>query len=92
VDGDSVPDRRGHGYPATKTVIEMKDTTNPDLTIKITGYQWKWRYTYVDDGIDFYSSLSTPRDQIENQAPKANTTCWKWITRWWSRSARRSGS
>jgi len=60
----------GMAYPATKTVIEMKDTTNPDLTIKITGYQWKWRYTYVDDGIDFYSSLSTPRDQIENQAPK----------------------
>ena len=60
----------GMAYPATKTVIEMKDTTNPDLTIKITGYQWKWRYTYVDDGIDFYSSLSTPRDQIENRAPK----------------------
>jgi cytochrome c oxidase subunit 2 len=60
----------GIAYPATKTVIEMKDTTNPDLTIKITGYQWKWRYTYVDDGIDFYSSLSTPRDQIENAAPK----------------------
>jgi cytochrome c oxidase subunit 2 len=60
----------GLAYPATKTVIEMKDTTNPDMTIKITGYQWKWRYTYVDDGIDFYSSLSTPRDQIENQAPK----------------------
>ena len=60
----------GMAYPATKTVIEMKDTTNPDLTIKITGYQWKWRYTYVDDGIDFYSSLSTPRDQIENEAPK----------------------
>jgi cytochrome c oxidase subunit 2 len=60
----------GLAYPATKTVIEMKDTTNPDMTIKITGYQWKWRYTYVDDGIDFYSSLSTPRDQIENKAPK----------------------
>ena len=37
----------GMAYPATKTVIEMKDTSNPDLTIKATGYQWKWGYEYV---------------------------------------------
>jgi cytochrome c oxidase subunit II len=60
----------GMAYPATKTVIEMKDTSSPDLTIKATGYQWKWRYTYLNENIDFYSTLSTPRDQIENQAPK----------------------
>ena len=60
----------GLAYPATRTVIEMKDTSSPDLTIKVTGYQWKWRYTYLNENIDFYSSLSTPRDQIENSAPK----------------------
>lgn len=60
----------GIAYPATRTVIEMKDTSSPDLTIKVTGYQWKWRYTYLNENIDFYSSLSTPRDQIENNAPK----------------------
>jgi cytochrome c oxidase subunit 2 len=60
----------GMAYPATRTVIEMKDTTSPDLTIKVTGYQWKWRYTYPGENIDFYSALSTPRDQIANQAPK----------------------
>jgi len=60
----------GMAYPETRTVIEMKDTSRPDLTIKATGYQWKWRYTYLNENIDFYSSLSTPRDQIENQAPK----------------------
>jgi cytochrome c oxidase subunit 2 len=55
----------GMAYPATKTVISMKDTSNPDLTIKATGYQWKWGYDYLQDGISFYSSLSTPRDQID---------------------------
>jgi cytochrome c oxidase subunit II len=60
----------GIAYPATRTVIEMRDTSNPDLTIKATGYQWKWRYTYLNENIDFFSTLSTPRDQIEGGAPK----------------------
>jgi len=63
----------GMAYPATKTVIDMKDTSNPDLTIKATGYQWKWGYEYVkgegsltgvSDGIALLSSLATPMDQI----------------------------
>ncbi|MCU0870510.1 MAG: cytochrome c oxidase subunit II [Burkholderiales bacterium] len=69
----------GMAYPATKTVIAMKDTSNPDLTIKATGYQWKWGYEYVkgegdlagvSDGIQFYSNLKTSLDEIQNQAPK----------------------
>jgi len=60
----------GIAYPATRTVIEMKDTSSPDLTIKVTGYQWKWRYTYLNENIDFYSTLATPRDQIEGDTPK----------------------
>ena len=59
--------------PATRTVVAQKDTSNPDLTIKVTGYQWKWGYDYVKgegEGISFISTLSTPRDQIENRAPK----------------------
>ena len=55
----------GMAYPATKTVIQMKDTSNPDLTIKATGYQWKWGYDYLQDGVSFYSNLATPRDQID---------------------------
>ncbi|HSN39046.1 MAG TPA: cytochrome c oxidase subunit II [Burkholderiales bacterium] len=62
----------GMAYPATKTVIAMKDTSNPDLTIKATGYQWKWGYDYLQEGISFYSSLATPRDQIEGKAPKGD--------------------
>jgi cytochrome c oxidase subunit 2 len=60
----------GMAYPAAKVVIDMKDTTNPDMSIKITGYQWKWGYDYLNDGISFYSTLSTPRDQIEGKAAK----------------------
>jgi cytochrome c oxidase subunit 2 len=60
-------------WPVTKTVIAQKDTSSPDITIKVTGIQWKWGYDYVKgegEGIGFVSMLSTPRDQIENRAPK----------------------
>ncbi|PTN11353.1 cytochrome c oxidase subunit II [Nitrosomonas aestuarii] len=60
-------------WPATKTVIAMKDTSSPDMTIKATGYQWMWGYDYLQgegEGISFFSKLSTPRDQLYNKAPK----------------------
>ncbi|HSJ79724.1 MAG TPA: cytochrome c oxidase subunit II [Thiobacillus sp.] len=60
----------GMAYPAAKVVIDMKDTANPDMTIKITGYQWKWGYDYLNDDISFYSMLSTPREQIYGAAEK----------------------
>jgi cytochrome c oxidase subunit 2 len=58
----------GMAVPATKTVVAMKDTTNADLTIKATGYQWMWGYDYLKgegEGISFLSRLSTPRAQID---------------------------
>ena len=60
----------GMAYPAAKVVIDMKDTSNPDMTIKITGYQWKWGYDYLNDDVSFYSTLSTPREQITGSAAK----------------------
>jgi len=60
-------------WPVTKTVIAQKDTSAPELTIKVTGYQWKWGYDYIKgegEGISFVSMLSTPREQIEGNAPK----------------------
>jgi cytochrome c oxidase subunit 2 len=60
-------------WPATKVVIAQKDTSQADLTIKATGYQWKWGYDYVKgegEGIHFLSQLATPRDQIEGRKPK----------------------
>lgn len=63
-------------WPATKTIVAMKDTTGADLTVKATGYQWKWGYDYLKgegEGIGFYSTLATPRDQVNGIAPKSNT-------------------
>lgn len=57
----------GMALPATKTVVAMKDTSNSDITIKVTGMQWKWGYDYINgegQGISFLSALSTPREQI----------------------------
>ena len=59
--------------PATKTLIAMEDTTKADLTIKVTGSQWKWHYEYLDHDVSFYSVLSTPREQITNQDEKTET-------------------
>ena len=58
---------------ATKTVLAMKDTSNADITIKATGYQWKWGYDYLKgegEGISFVSNLSTPKEQIDGNAAK----------------------
>ena len=66
----------GMALPANKTVVAMKDTTNSDITIKVTGYQWKWGYDYIKgegEGINFLSTLSTSREAINNLAPKSNT-------------------
>ena len=60
----------GMAWPATKTILAMKDTSAPDITIKVTGYQWKWGYDYLQDGFGFYSNLSTPLAQIENREQK----------------------
>ena len=57
----------GMALPATKTVVAMKDTSNADLTIKVTGMQWKWGYDYLKgegEGISFLSALATPREQV----------------------------
>ena len=60
-------------WPATRAVIAQKDTANSDMTIKVTGYQWKWGYDYLKgegEGISFVSQLATPREQIEGTAAK----------------------
>ena len=60
-------------WPVTKVVIAQKDTSSPDITIKATGYQWKWGYDYLKgegEGISFVSMLATPREQINGTQPK----------------------
>jgi cytochrome c oxidase subunit 2 len=59
--------------PATRTVVAMKDTSGADITVKVTGYQWKWGYEYIDGpaaGVKFLSNLATPRAQIEGKEPR----------------------
>ena len=62
--------------PATRTVVAMKDTSGADITVKVTGYQWKWGYEYIDGpatGVKILSNLATPRAQIEGREPKGPT-------------------
>jgi cytochrome c oxidase subunit 2 len=56
--------------PATRTVLNMKDASNSDMSIKVTAYQWKWEYDYQQDGVRFLSNLATPRAQIEERGGK----------------------
>jgi cytochrome c oxidase subunit 2 len=60
----------GMAIPATKTLLALEDTRDADMSIKVTGYQWKWKYDYLDEGISFFSVLTTPREQIEGMAEK----------------------
>ncbi len=65
----------GMGAMATRTVVAMKDTTNADLTIKATGYQWKWGYDYLKgegEGINFVATLdASHRDMSKSGKPPA---------------------
>lgn len=53
----------GMAIPATRTLIAMEDTSNPDVSIKVTGYQWRWHYDYLDEGFGFFSSLDAPANE-----------------------------
>jgi cytochrome c oxidase subunit 2 len=66
----------GLAIPATRMVVEQKDTSQADLTIKATGYQWKWGYEYLKGegaGISMLSTLSTPQAQIDGKEAKSET-------------------
>jgi len=44
--------------PAARTLIDIEDTRGSELSIKVTGYQWKWHYEYLDSGVSFFSTLA----------------------------------
>ena len=55
--------------PATKVLVAQKDTTNADLTIKATGYQWKWGYDYIKgegEGLSYISTLDSTQRAMSN--------------------------
>jgi cytochrome c oxidase subunit 2 len=60
--------------PATKVLVASKDTSNADVTIKATGYQWKWGYDYLSgdaQGVSFLSTLDSTHREISNDGAKA---------------------
>ncbi|AWL10581.1 Cytochrome-c oxidase [Saliniradius amylolyticus] len=60
----------GMAVPATKTLIAMEDTSKPDVTVLVTGSQWKWHYKYMDSNVDYYSLLATRPEEISNKFDK----------------------
>lgn len=56
--------------PATRTLIAMEDASQSDLTVQITGSQWKWHYSYFDKNVDFFSRIATSPAQIKGQLAK----------------------
>jgi cytochrome c oxidase subunit 2 len=56
--------------PATIVLSRMEDNSKADVNIKVTGYQWKWQYEYLDEGISFFSNIATPYKEMQNKAPK----------------------
>lgn len=60
-------------FPATTALLKAYDAKEPDMDILVTGYQWKWKYEYMDpkgEHISFFSNLRTSQDEIHNLAPK----------------------
>ncbi len=56
--------------PSTKALLLMEDTTESDMVVKVTGYQWGWHYDYMEEGVSFYSMLATPQSQITGTEAK----------------------
>jgi len=56
--------------PATMTLFKMDDVSDSYMTIKITGYMWRWHYEYVGTNVAYMSELATPYEQTINRAPK----------------------
>lgn len=65
----------GMAIPATKTLAEIYSKEASGVTVEIVGYQWKWRYRYLDDNpdkeISFFSNMSTDPKEIANEVPKS---------------------
>jgi len=60
----------GMAIPSTSVMIKAYDDTEGDVNIMITGYQWKWQYTYLEEGVSFFSNLATSQEEINNALPK----------------------
>ena len=86
--------------PAAELILKMEDMRNADLSIRVTGYQWKWQYQYMDaaEGINFFSTLKQDSNfarQLHSgyrSRPACRTICSMSTTRWSYRAAPRCAS
>ncbi len=62
----------GFAFPATKLLMKQEDPTKSDMTVVVKGYQWKWKYTYQDEGIEFFSNLATKPENFRNDSDLKN--------------------
>jgi cytochrome c oxidase subunit 2 len=60
----------GMAIPATQTLFAMEDTSEAEVTVLVTGSQWKWHYKYFDHDVEYFSLLATRQDQINNRLDK----------------------
>ncbi|GAA0343263.1 hypothetical protein GCM10009092_04840 [Bowmanella denitrificans] len=60
----------GMAIPAASTLIAMEDTSKADVTVLVTGSQWKWHYKYMENEVEYYSVLATQQEQIHNKFSK----------------------
>ena len=62
----------GLAIPATKLLIEMDDTSDTALTVKAVGYQWKWKYEYLEDDLTIYSNLDEKSVELSQRVDSVN--------------------
>tara|TARA_R110001599_G_scaffold353459_1_gene592565 strand:- start:273793 stop:274953 length:1161 start_codon:yes stop_codon:yes gene_type:complete len=63
----------GMAVPSTTTLLDIYDTDDAEIDILVTGYQWKWKYEYLNESgenVNFFSNLRTPQSEIHNSEPK----------------------
>jgi cytochrome c oxidase subunit 2 len=63
----------GMAIPATTALVAIEDNSDADMTVLVTGSQWKWHYQYIEADIGFYSNLATPQEQIDGLEEKTET-------------------
>jgi cytochrome c oxidase subunit 2 len=62
----------GMAYPAASLLYDMEDASEPDVTVLVTGSQWKWHYKYLDNDVEFFSKLATQPEQIAGKFEKGS--------------------
>lgn len=64
--------------PAAKTLIAMEDSSESEMTIKVTAFQWKWHYEYMGEGVSFYSQLKPEHNVARQLGSEVDVSQYKW--------------